>query len=440
VQRACAHLLTIAGLACACCLTPRSRAQPAAAPWSTNRPIVTVRKELFLRHPGPRAAAMVSVEYVGPRLERREWRGTERVSDVAEQQQARWSLDNGRTWSEWVPQQPSSLVDHGGTKASEGGWGDRFDAASGLLVQLWLRQFEVRGVYHNFTYWRTSADLGRTWSVPKPLRYEPGHAFDPKAPLNPAFLDHNQGYPGNSILVRRDGSLFVVLAHANAPGDPKNPTRPWKLGSACFLGRWDPEKREYAWTPGARLEIPAEQSARGLMEPEAAELRDGRLLIVWRGSNTGWDKTVSTEPGRKWSSLSSDGGRTLSPVRPWHYEDGSLFYSPSSIHRMIRHSATRKLYWIGNLCPSPPNGNHPRFPLVIAEVDEAAAALKRSTVTVIDDRAPDQGPDVQFSNFSLLEDRETHEFELHLTTYGQEQHPADWATADNWKYRLRLEP
>jgi hypothetical protein len=104
---------------------------------------------------------------------------------------------------------------------------------------------------------------------------------------------------------------------------------------------------------------------------------------------------------------------------------------------MIRHSVTGKLYWLGNICPTPPRGNSPRYPLVIAEVDEAKAALRKGTVTVIDDRQPGQG-DIQFSNFSLLEDRETHRFELHLTTYGQEPDPADWATADNYKYFLEL--
>lgn len=85
-----------------------------------------------------------------------------------------------------------------------------------------------------------------------------------------------------------------------------------------------------------------------------------------------------------------------------------------------------------------PEGNSPRYPLVIAEVDETTGALRRSTVTAIDDRQPDQGPAIQFSNFSLLENRESHGLELHLTTYGQERDPADWASADNYKYTLRI--
>jgi hypothetical protein len=166
------------------------------------------------------------------------------------------------------------------------------------------------------------------------------------------------------------------------------------------------------------------------MEPEVAELKDGRLLVVWRGSDT--PKT----PGRKWFSLSSDGGLTLTEPAEWKYEDGSRFYSPSAWHRMLRHSVTGKLYWFGNICPEPPDGNWPRYPLIIAEVDENKAALKRSTVTAIDDRKPGQSNRLQFSNFSLLENRETHQLEMLLTIYSED--PSDWRNADCYKYTLTL--
>lgn len=55
---------------------------------------------------------------------------------------------------------------------------------------------------------------------------------------------------------------------------------------------------------------------------------------------------------------------------------------------------------------------------MIGEVDEDRAAIKRETVTIIDDRQPGEGPEVQLSNFSLIENRETHEFGLYLTKLG----------------------
>lgn len=418
--------------------SPDTLAAFPAPPWETNPPIATVTAERYRPHPRPRAAAMTTVQYVGSGLERREWQATESRDDVADEQQARWSLDNGRTWSAWVPQQPSSLVDYQGTPVWEGGWADTPDPTSGLLVQAWLRQIHLGPLYHCFSYVRTSADLGRSWSAPVPLRYEPGPDFDPQSPAHPAFLDRNEGYPGTRIERLTDGTLVLALAHANAPGDPRNDQRPWRLGSVLFRGTWNPAARTHTWTPAARTEIEPTRSARGLMEPDLAQLRDGRLLVVWRGSDEGWDGTRATEPGRKWFALSPDGGRSLGPVAAWHYSDGTGFYSPSSLHRFHRHSVNGRLYWFGNLCSAPPRGNHPRFPLVVVEVDETTGCPRRETATVIADRQPYQGPRIQFSNFSLLEDRESHTLELHLTTYGQHPDPDDWATADSWRYRVRF--
>lgn len=411
--------------------------EAAAAPWKGNQPIALAKKELYLEHPAPRVAPWVGLQYVGPNLELREVRGIERESDVGENIAARWSTDNGRTWSEWQPVQPSNKVSYRGVGVWEGESVCAHDPASGLLVQLWLRQIELKGLYHNFTYVRTSPDLGRTWSELEQLRYEPGEVFDPQTPLKAGFLDRNEGYPGSSILVRSNGTLVVCLAHANAPGDPMNNSRPWRMGSICFLGNWDGAARNYRWTAGARVEVAPKVSARGLMEPEVAELKDGRLLVVWRGSTHGWDGTTAQTPGRKFYSLSADGGRTLGPPAEWKYDDGSAWYSPSSFHRMIRHSRTGKLYWLGNISAAAPAGNSPRYPLVIAEIDEATAALIRNTITAIDDRQAGQG-DIQFSNFPLIEDRVTHDLILHVTTYGQEPDPRDWATADNFRYTLSI--
>jgi hypothetical protein len=412
-------------------------ATAAAAPWLSNQPIAVVKKELYLKHPGPRIAPWASLQYVGPNLELREVQGIEKESDVGEQIQARWSADNGRTWSDFVGVQPSNKVKYKDVSVWEGEVVNAFHPASGRLVQLWLRQIDLKGVYHNFTYVRTSQDQGRTWSAPHPLRYEKGDEFDPENPLKPTFLDHNEGYPANNILVRSNGSLVVCLAHANSPGDPKNNSRPWRMGAAWFLGTWNSEVGRFEWKPGARAEISAEDSARGLMEPETAELQDGRLLTVWRGSTHGWDGTQAKMPGRKFYSVSGDGGVSFSLPAEWRYDDGSSFYSPSSFHRMIRHSVTGKLYWLGNICAQPPTGNSPRYPLVMAEIDEAKAALKRETVTALDDRRPGQG-DIQFSNFPLIEDRVSHELILYLTTFGQEPDAKDWATADNYRYAIKL--
>lgn len=432
-QIVCSPLLILLGMFTAeISLGDEPNADP---PWKVNSPIVTVNKELYLKHVKPREAVIAKVQYVGPKLELREVQSGETASDVYHNIRARWSRDNGRTWSEFVPIKPSTNVKYQGITVREHEGCSVFDPTAGVLVQMYLRQINVGGVYHNFTYSRFSRDSGRTWSQPRQLVYEEGDPFDPREPRKVTFLNHNEGYFGSNIVRRSDGTLVHCLAHANASGDPKNNQRPWRMGSALFNGKWNVEKQDYDWSPGARVEISPEHSARGLMEPEVAELKDGRLLVVWRGSTSGWDGTVAHLPGRKFFGLSTDGGRTLSPPAEWKYADGTSFYSPSSYHRMIRHSVTGKLYWLGNISSTPPSGNSPRYPLVIAEVDETKAALRKATVTAIDDRQPGQG-NIQFSNFSLRENRETHVIELYLTTYGQEPGAENWATADSYHYTL----
>jgi len=206
------------------------------------------------------------------------------------------------------------------------------------------------------------------------------------------------------------------------------------IGSLCLIARWDDRLNDYSWTAGKPVRVSRSISSRGLMEPEAAELKDGRVLVVWRTSNAGLDP--NEVPGRKFFSVSADGGRTLGRPKPWTYDDGIAFFSPSSFHRIIRHSVTGRLYWIGNISPSPPRANSPRYPLVIAEVDEAIPAIRRDTVTVIDDRHEGDGARLQLSNFSLLENREDHSLEIYLTRLGA--NPGDFWGADAYKYTLHF--
>ncbi len=413
-------------------------------PWKTNRPIVTLKKEVYAKHPVPKAAAMVSACYVGPKFERMEIHALERRDDVPDEPKFRLSMDNGRTWSSFTPM-PPTLSYPKKIEVWEGSGPKFFDPGAGVLVDMWLRQIAREGTHHNFTYSRISRDLGKTWSMPQQLRYEDGDPFDPNDPIRPSFLKRNLAYVGSNVIRHSNGTLIHTVAASNIPKDAPDPNprriKTWdiaagerSIGSRCFVGRWNASQGDYEWTAGKPVWLPRHVSSRGLMEPDAAELGDGRVLVVWRGSNAGLD--IKAVPGRKWYSVSQDGGLTLSDVKEWKYDDGSSFYSPSSIHYMIRHSVTKKLYWVGNITAEPPNGNSPRYPLVIAEVDERVPSLKRDTVTVIDDRQPSQTAAVQFSNFSLLENRETHELELYLTAYGESAtHVYD---ADAYKYTLAL--
>ncbi len=398
--------------------------------------IVDVKRELYVKHTVPKASRWVNAYYVGPGLEREEIHSFMAKSDTPEKPKSRRSKDNGRTWSEFETL-PDVVTHEQGARIFWGAGPLLYDADTGVLVSIWLRQTKpIVKTYFNHSFSRISRDGGLTWSESKQLRYEDGAYLDLAKPTDPDYLNNNQSYFGSNIIRHSNGTLIHVGAAVNVPYenttgksyDGRVPADAKSIGSVCFVGTWNAEAKDYNWTGGTPVWVPLETSSRGLMEPEVAELRDGRLLVVWRGSNT------PVTAGRKWFSISDDGGQTLSPVQEWKYDDDSQFYSPSSLHRFLRHSVTGKLYWFGNVCPSPPSGNSPRYPLIVAEVDESTGALKRDTVTIIDGKSPEDSPKLQLSNFYLLEDRETHHVELYATRLGAD--PEDFWGADAYKYTL----
>ncbi len=400
-------------------------------------PRIDVTRSVYAKHPRKAVSVWRGVYYIGDGLVREEIKSFMAKSDTPEEPQVRRSEDNGKTWSAFAPH-PKIVTHEKGARIFWGGWRPFYDPAAGVHVSIWLRQTRFKGVYHNHCFYRLSFDGARTWTDPKQFTYEEGKTFDSEKPLDPAYLWKNEVYPGNNIVCLKNGTIVWAGAAVNVPHENKEGKsyHPWvaadakSIGSVCFAGTWDAEKRDYRWKAGKPVWVPLSVSSRGLMEPEVAELSSGKLLVIWRGSNT--PKTA----GRKWFSTSTDGGMTLAPVRELAYDDGSRFYSPSSIHRMIRWSVNGKLYWIGNICTTPPRANSPRYPLVLVEVDEEIPALKRDTVTVIDRRRAGDSARLQLSNFSLLENRETHALEIYLTRLGED--PDDFWGADCYRYTLKL--
>ena len=427
--------------------TAAGAADPSQGPTpagGSNTPIADVTREVYREHPRPKTAAMVSVRYVGPALLRVERHSTMARSDTPEKPKQRSSKDNGRTWTDFEPM-PEVVTHPQGVRVYWGHGPQFYDPERKLIVSIWLRQTFLKGVYYNQLFSRVSSDMARTWSAPRQIIYEPGAVFDPQEPFKPGYLNNNQAYCGNNIIRLGNGTLIHVGATVNIPeGEPiPNPKKLSVMGippdarciaSVCFIGQWDEEANDYRWAAGRPVWVSRSVSSRGLMEPEAAQLEDGRVLVVWRTSNASLDP--NEVPGRKFYSVSTDGGRTLSEPSAWAYDDGMAFYSPSSFHQMIRHTVTGKLYWIGNITSNRPRGNSPRYPLVIAEVDEEIPALKRDTVTLVDDRREGDSPRLQLSNFSLFENREDQAFEVYLTRLGED--PNDFWGANNYKYTLRL--
>lgn len=405
--------------------------------------IAKVRRERYISSPAPHVSADLETEYTGQGLVRREILTREASSDLSTDAKIRYSYDNGKTWSDWKDD-PSFMSTQGRLTLEEMEFARVFDPTSGKMVRMLfqrllppnLQESLANDTYYDHQIFQISDDDGMTWDSGQLLQYEEGDPFDPNNWDNPGYLTKNGMYGGYNILPMSNGDLLYA-ASVTMPFKNKNGVAESVCGIYCFSGHWDKDLGNYTWTRSEPIAVSKDISSRGLMEACLAELSDGRILLELRGSCT------EVTPGRKWISVSSDHGFTWTDPTDFKYDDGEQFYAPSAFAKMLRSSKTGKLYWIGNITPTPPNASLPRYPLLIAEVDETIPALKRSTVTVIDDYNPEKDTNLlQLSNFGVFENRETQEIEIYLTRFGEngqnDEIIPDFWTAHVYKYVLTL--
>jgi hypothetical protein len=213
----------------------------------------------------------------------------------------------------------------------------------------------------------------------------------------------------------------------------KNFWSPYYQAFEC-IGEYRPDG-SLAWHAGGLATIDIETSCRGLSENTVVELKDGRIALIGRGDNA----TFPEKPGYKWLCFSADDGETWSRPVPLGCTEGPPIESSATGMAIFRSISNGKLYWIGNLAldGERAKGNWPRSPLVIVEVQEYPFAMKRDTITVIDQRGPGDSERVQMSNFRFYQDRQTGDIVLFLARYG-ERSAENWKSADYYRYRVAL--
>ena len=279
--------------------------------------------------------------------------------------------------------------------------------------------FMTRGIddtiygYMDYKLWYcVSTDGGKTYGTERPI-VQRGAEFSAAHPNRYVWIGKNSFVAATLplyFLRLSNGAVFLPCYYAplDAKGEYYNPSHA-STYSLIFglIGTWNEACQDLDWDVTAPIRVPPEQSTGGLSECGVIELRDkpGHVFMAIRGGNEG-DMTGMV-PCWKWATVSNDYGRTWSKPRPFTFSDGTPFYSPTSQGMFIRSSRTGKAYWIGNISRVRPRAGWPRYPLVIAELDEAKLGLRRETVTVIDDRGREDGSDMQLSNFGFLEDPAT---------------------------------
>lgn len=256
-----------------------------------------------------------------------------------------------------------------------------------------------------------STDGGHTYDEERPL-IQRGEGFSATHPVEYVWIGKNSFVFATLqpfMLKMSNGQIFLPCYYAplDENGEYYNPrntsTYSWVFG---LIGTWNKAGDDVLWDVTEPLTLTPEQSTSGLSECAVIELdKPGHIFMVIRAGNEG-DQT-GTVPCFKWKTLSTDYGKTWSKLTPFTFSDGTRFWSPTAESNFVRSSVTGKVYWIGNIARVRPRGGWPRYPLVIAELDEEKLGLRKETVTVIDDRGPRDSSDLQLSNFSFLEDPRT---------------------------------
>ncbi|MEA3401546.1 MAG: sialidase family protein [Armatimonadota bacterium] len=256
--------------------------------------------------------------------------------------------------------------------------------------------------------YQVSADDGRSFGPVKPL-IQQGDQYDLMHPLEPVRVGKNCAMISSGMLMieASNGEIMlpIMIPPLDENGEYYNPAGAFTFSDAAVLiGQWVDDATDVIWELGEVVRIDHELSTRGLDEPSIIETtRPGEFLMISRGSN---DKRPEL-PGRKWICTSRDWCRTWTQPQAWTYSDGTPLYSPSAHSVLVRSLANERLYWLGNTCDENPGGNHPRYPLVIGEIDEETLGLIRDTVTVIDTRNPEIDSEiVQLSNFEVRQDED----------------------------------
>ncbi|MEK7677145.1 MAG: sialidase family protein, partial [Verrucomicrobiota bacterium] len=385
-------------------------------------------KEVFIRHQEKRPPAAGFVAYASktkPIL--MHCSGWEDYSDGYDDYAVSLSCDNGKTWSEPEVRWKSSVVPEGKIRYAEpAAFFDPDTEKLIVLIDKVLYPKDKLNVDTDYTLVMDQYDPATgAWSDRREIafsgRRSPAMSFSFPIKTSRGRLL----FPGMRKTVDASGKA-VHFKNCWAPVDEV----------VTVIGEYNrsgPGALE--WRLGKALNIEPAISSRGLDENTLAELADGRIAAICRGDNSMFPE----KPGYKWLSFSQDDGETWSAPVPLPATGGDPIESGANGSALFRSIKNGKLFWMGNLAlrGERAKDNWPRSPLVIVEVQEEPFALKRDTIFAVDERAFNDSPRVQMSNFRFYQDRETGDVVIFLTRYG-ERSAEQWMLADYYRYRVQM--
>ena len=376
----------------------------------------------------------------------------------------RYSQDNGQTWGEWRDCQKEAALMVGTDEIVNNPVKDvLWNPVHHHYVGLNMQRIFINGHTEAYQrYWKygensfkdhiylvvrkENEQKGKQYFV----KYEDGDDFDINNVRNERYLNFNQAFYGNIVVLDNGDIAFPLAAPVTAccrkrgigPSTifPSGPDIVY--GLIVARGVWNKATQQYDLSFSKPVVISDLKSSRGVDEPVIEQLESGRLIVVFRGSNISspnWNTRIEPgTPGHKWFTYSDNEGQTFTDPVPWHYDTGEVIYSPASIGAFVKSEKSGKLFWVGNITGPEVHGNYPRFPLNIVEVDQQYGLPIRKTMTVIDTKKPEDSDMTQFSSyFYFLQDRCTGMIELYVSKIGQySQNDVHSWRGEAWRYHI----
>ena len=299
------------------------------------------------------------------------------------------SRDEGESWEQLGFLEKSFCCDRDGSMRKVGGNAALYaDAEAGVILftsneMYWNRNDFASTKRCSRFFTRLSYDNGATWTD-KQYVVLPGRSAED--PIPGVVYGRNFALSMASQTLRTDtGDLLVALQCqiTDENGKLVEPAGFHFFQSGALHARWNEAENRYDWSMSEYVRVTPEESTRGVFEPTFARLAKDRYIMVMRGSNMKAPQIT----GQKFFSVSDDGGMRWSRPQPLRYDDGDVVYASSSVPKLLAHS-NGKLYYIGVITDRNPDGNLPRAPLCIAELDRETCTVRRGTVAVIDGERP----------------------------------------------------
>lgn len=327
------------------------------------------------------------------------------------------SYDNGNTWSDPVVFKKTEDRADGTYKYCE--HGTYFEEATGKLISVSCAARFPQDAYPSTMdlrwelYIETYDPAAAAWSKPlvTDLGNEGGVAI---ASLQPIKTSKGRLiFPIYRPYVDEEGNCNI-----HAPGQVVRIEQ-----FMVALGDYQPDGA-IRWHPSSPVPVHPDKTDQGLNEAAPVELKDGRIAVILRGDSSLGN---STDPyyQYKWVTISQDHGETWSDPDVLRFTDGEHVPSPGTRSSILRSIKNGRIYWIGIINPNAKRRS-PRYPWVMAEIQEEPFAVKRETVTIIDTQRPGEDP-AELANWVHYQDRETAEVVVFMA--GQR---------DYWRYRIEV--